>query len=179
MSHFVKSQCSIPVTPSYTITQPSCNSCCDGSISLSIIGGCSPYQTQINNVITIPENAGLCSGSTYTLTINDNNCCPYNSFTIQPLYNNSTALNYSFNSIDNELFIVDNSFDAIIKIHVSNSFIIRNPSVYITNIIGEILLHKQIKSNELNIYKDNLPNGVYLLTITDGILKKSAQFFKQ
>lgn len=75
--------CSTPITYTSNVTNATCNSCCNGSATITnISGGCSPFNINWSStpVQTGTTATGLCAGS-YTATISDAGCCPVVTFT--------------------------------------------------------------------------------------------------
>lgn len=63
--------------PTVTVTNPLCNNGCNGSITVTPVGGAAPFTINWNglgNTLTLPN---LCSG-TYNFTLGDANGCNYN-----------------------------------------------------------------------------------------------------
>ena len=62
------------IAPTATVTQPSCVTTCDGSVSLAPTGGAGSYNILWSNGATTTAINNLCAG-TYTVTITDGNAC--------------------------------------------------------------------------------------------------------
>ena len=63
-----------PIVPNLTVTQPSCNGVCDGTIVSAPTGGTAPYTWLWNDGSTGSSLTGLCAG-TYDVTVTDANGC--------------------------------------------------------------------------------------------------------
>ena len=71
-----------PITINPTVTDVTCNGTCDGSISVTVSGGTSPYSYSWNNGNTSSQISQLCAGQ-YMLTVTDaNNCTAYDTITL-------------------------------------------------------------------------------------------------
>ncbi|HIA06359.1 MAG TPA: T9SS type A sorting domain-containing protein [Flavobacteriales bacterium] len=55
-------------------TDESCNGCCDGSLTVSVVGGVAPYAYLWSNGAQTPSLANLCAGS-YCISVTDSNGC--------------------------------------------------------------------------------------------------------
>jgi gliding motility-associated-like protein len=91
----------VPVTATVAVTNPSCGgtSNCNGSATLTILGGSAPYSIGWN---TVPPQSGLtasglCAG-TYTATITDANGCIG---TATAIITQPTVLSVTFNNVSN------------------------------------------------------------------------------
>jgi len=62
------------INSSFTYTEPSCYGDCNGSITIAVSGGNSPYTFLWNNGETTQSIQGLCSG-TYSVSITDGDGC--------------------------------------------------------------------------------------------------------
>ncbi len=70
------------ITINPTITDITCNGTCNGSISVTVSGGTSPYSYSWNNGNTSSQLSQLCAGE-YILTVTDaNNCTTYDTITL-------------------------------------------------------------------------------------------------
>ena len=82
------------IAPVATVTQPTCNTTCDGIIALAPTGGTGAYNVLWSNGATTTTINALCAG-TYTVTITDGNACQkVDSFSIvNPTLNVNVAIN--------------------------------------------------------------------------------------
>lgn len=94
------------ITTTTNITNPSCNSICDGSATTTPIGGIAPYTYLWNDLgaQTTDTVTGLCVG-TYFVIITDKNLCTLNDTSIiadpLPINPNPTGTDLSCNSVCN------------------------------------------------------------------------------
>ncbi len=77
---FTISQPSAPVTSLVSFTLPTCTPGCDGTATMTTIGGTPGYTYTVNPAATVNVNviSGLCAATIYTVTSTDNNGCTAN-----------------------------------------------------------------------------------------------------
>ncbi len=153
------------------VVNPSCPSCCDGSLTGNASGGNAPY-TYLwtpGNVTTL-SITGLCAGS-YTLCVVDaNGCASCDTVAISfPMAITSTNASASL-----ELMPNPTNGEFVLHTDFTKS---TDGTIRITNALGQIVSESQFFAiSELNqtIDLSNQPNGIYLVSVVsgDGIAQK-------
>jgi len=151
------------------VTNASCSTCCDGSITVTVGGGSPPYSylwTPTNQ--TTQTATGLCNGS-YQVCVTDANgrcCC-------------STAV-VSFGTVINNS--INNNFFTVISPNPSPGIFILQSTEQITqieiyNMLGELISPLSLRrgaGGEVEINLSSQPSGIYFakLKTENGILTK-------
>jgi len=141
-------------------TQPSCNSCCNGSATITITGGNPPFtysnscNTQSSNVIN-----GLCWGSCNGVVMDNSGCG--SGFLIElPVMVGLNDL-----EINNVISIFPNPFNHTAKINVHSNAIVFD--IEIINSYGELVrVVRDIKNASFELNKEKLSSGLYTLIVT-------------
>ncbi|MBN4066018.1 SBBP repeat-containing protein [Candidatus Amoebophilus asiaticus] len=132
----------------------------DGTASVSVSGGISPYSYLWNNGKTTQTITGLAPGN-YSVTVTDANACQS---IADVIVNENTGINeYKLSS---KVFIYPNPFNSSTTITINNQNKI-SYKLEILNILGEKVRGYRFTSNTLTIKKGNLRNGIYFYILTD------------
>lgn len=129
-----------------SITHVTCNGDNDGSISVGVFGGISPYTYTWSNGGNGNTISGLTAGS-YTVTVTDDNTCTE---TATYTVNQPPAINISLNNLEHES--CDGEEDGIISISVSG---------------GESPYFAEWSNGSIGMTISNLSPGTYNVTVTD------------
>ena len=147
-----------PLQINQTITNPSCSTCTDGFVSLTVTGGsgnysyvwCTGATTSFTNIgvgccgFAVTDNSTGCvqmDSACASFTVGENELIKYENFQIYP---NPTTdeLNIKFTQAYNSSL-----------------------SIIIFSNIGEIVFEKTLTENEKNIDISSLPNGLYFVKL--------------
>lgn len=176
----------VPSTPSYanlTVTNASCFSCCDGSVSFTPVNN-----SQLCNVIsydwfpdnvntTTPNLSGVCAGN-YTVVINTDCFCS-GAFTFNVPVNNVGINN---NAINEVIVCYPNPATSFLNVELPYSLgALDNEKVVIVyNALGQIALKQNINEQSFNLDVSEFEKGIYLVTIVDhNIVQFSKKFIKE
>ena len=96
----------IAITLTMTAAQASCNTCADGSATVTVSGGITPYiySWNTNPVQTTSTATGLKNGNWYTVYVTDNNSCTESNYIYVCDTNSSPSFTYVVYSQDSVVF---------------------------------------------------------------------------
>ncbi len=148
------------ISVSFNTTQSSCNSCCDGSATITATGGYPPYtysnscNNQNSNIIT-----GLCSGNCNAIVVDNSGCGT--GFIIEI----PVMVGITEKDISSMISIFPNPFSQTTNININSE--VTNYDLEIVNMYGEVvwtIINIRNRSFELN--RNKLVSGVYTITLT-------------
>jgi len=144
---------------SFNTTQPSCNSCCDGSATITVSGGYPPYtysnscNIQNSNIIT-----GLCWGNCTAVVVDNTGCG--SAFLIEI----PVMVGITEKDINRVLSIFPNPFSQTTKINFNSDG--ANFDLEIVNTYGEVVRTiTDIRERNLELNRDELVSGVYTIML--------------
>lgn len=150
------------ISVSFNTTQPTCNSCCDGSATIAVTGGYPPYtysnscNNQNSNIIT-----GLCWGNC-NATVVDNTGCG-SGFIIEIPF----IMGITEKDINSVLSVFPNPFCQTTLINIISNY--TNFDLEISNIFGEVVMTiSDIRDQNFELYRDKLACGMYTITLKTG-----------
>jgi hypothetical protein len=142
------------------LSNASCPTCCDGSISLAVTGGIGPYNYSWSpGNYTVSNPVGLCAGS-YTVCITDlANCVQCDTITV-------IAPNGVGNLFDaHEVRIFPNPASEVVYISINELDFGLEYKVEIRTVIGQQILAERSVKKDITLDISSIPQGTYLISI--------------
>ena len=139
----------------WSITNASCQTCCDGMATANVFGGTSPYTYQWCNGMSTQTASGLCVGCCYFSVTDANGCTQIDSACVSF----TSGLSELKSSIDFSVY--PNPFSSFIVIESEA----RQSQIEVYNVFGEPVYKSQIQKQKIEIDLDKIPSGIYFLQV--------------
>lgn len=168
-------QTGTPMTVSISSTAASSPTTCDACITVSITGGCVPY----NLIWDSPGDptwplCSACPFETYSLTVTDNCGCSIT----DSVTTDSVTVGLESTSLKNRIGIYPNPSSDFIIIEVSNHT--STETLTITDIHGNTILTTLISEKINTIRTDNFTAGIYFINVSsNGQILQTEKWIKQ
>jgi len=145
-------------------TSESCNGCNDGSLSISAMGGATPYSYLWDDPATqttLTAN-GLSDSIMYSVTITDMNGCTYTSSQLSIGKNEIKTPNGSFTTFPNPT-----SGEFVVRFN--DQLLQQGSAITVTDLLGKTVYNQSLSSTEKqhSIDTHKWPHGLYLIMISN------------
>jgi hypothetical protein len=148
-----------PLSVSLTVTEASCSTCCDGSISVdSVFGGVGGYTYNWSPVSSTADSISALCADIYTVTVTDLNGCTVISIDTVSYPTSVAAISTGGNGIT----IHPNPFTNELRITWNKGTGSRK-DLSLFDITGKEILRRETSEEEIILNTENLAAGFYLL----------------
>lgn len=144
-----------PLTISLTVTNATCDTCCDGNIVATAGGGTPAYAFTYS-----PSAPPWCAGTVYVYCVTDMNGCIACDTSI---ISYPTSINENISDAGIKIF--PNPFSTSATIILNSEFRIENAELKMYDMLGREVFKSSIINNKLSISRGSLQNGMYFYRV--------------
>jgi len=157
-------QMGTPMTVSVSSTAPSCSTCCDICINVTLTGGCPPYNyTWTPSDPNWPSPCIACAFQTYNVTVTDACGCPVSDSITTDTIAISTGVNNINDLSKQTIMIYPNPSATFIKI--TPNLIIKNAILEIIDLKGNVVRSFEWENSSKKYDIQDIRNGIYFVRI--------------